>query len=199
MRQVAMMALCMVAVAAAMVGCKSQPVMSETPATGSMEEPLWVTKGASAFPEEASETFYGVGIAPWKMVPDVSLQRKTAIDRAKDEVAGQLRTFVQGVFKDYSKAAFTPSMDEAEVDGLIESTRKTIVDETLIGAQPVDAWREPGTRDYYALVKLSVDSVASQLRDKIIAVEKDRLRMDAEKAHEELDTIIEKNRNQLKL
>ena len=39
-----------------------------------------------------------------------------------------------------------------------------------------------------------MDDVAQQIRDQIIAVETDKLKMDPAAAHKELDSIIEKNR-----
>ena len=199
MRRTAMVICCIVVSAFAVTGCKSQPTMSKTPATGSYEEPKWVTKGVSAFPDELGKSLYGVGIAEKKRVPVISLQRVTAVEAARIDVARQLQTFVQGVFKDYSEAALTPKMDSAESQSLVESVHKTIVDETVIGVQPIDSWTHPATGDYYSLVKLNMDTVSLQLRQKIsaVAAEKRLLRIDAAKAHKELDEIIAKNREAL--
>ena len=199
MRRTAMVICCIVVLSLAATGCKSQPTMSKTPATGSYEEPKWVTKGATAFPDQIGKSLFGVGIAEKKRVPMISLQRTTAVEAARIDVARQLQTFVQGVFKDYSEAALTPKMDSAESRGLVESVHKTIVDETVIGAQPIDAWTQPRTGDYYALVKINMDTVSLQLRQKIsaVAAEKKLLRVDAAEAHKELDEIIAKNREAL--
>ena len=198
MRRIALLALCGMVIMLAAAGCKSQPLMSEEPLTGTMEEPQWVTKGVSAFPEDIGKAFYGVGIAEAKRVPDLSLRQNAAVERAHRDIGRQLKNFVEAVYKDYSEAAFTPSSDVAESRSLVESVQKSVVDETLMGAQPVDLWKNSRTGDYYQLVRLSMDSVAQQLRQKIIAVEKERLRIDAAKAHEELDEIIEKARKQRK-
>jgi len=190
--------LCAAMAAGILVGCKSQPKMGEVPMTGTYTEPQWVTKGVSAFPDEAGEAFYGVGVAERKRVPDLYLRRKAALERAKADVAGQLRTFVQQVFKDYVDGAFTPAMDEGETRSLTSVVQKSVIDETLLGAETRDVWTHPATGDVWALVRVSMDSVAQQLRDKIAEVEKGRLRMDAAAAHRELDQIIEKNRQRLK-
>ena len=198
MRRLAIAAVCVVVVMVAIAGCKSQPKFSKTPITGTYEEPQWVTKGMSAFPEDAGKALYGVGIAEYKHIPSISMQRTTAVERARVDVARQLETFVQGVFKDYTKVAFTPSMDQGELDTLIENVNKSIVDATLIGVQPVDTWQHPPTKDFYALVKVDMDSIAQQLKQRMVAVEKERLAIDAEKAHKELDAIIEKNREAMR-
>lgn len=198
MRRLATAVVCLVVMGILVAGCNSQPKMSETPMTGTMEEPQWVTKGVSAFPDEAGEALFGVGIAEKTRVPMLSLRRTTAIEQARLDVARQLRSFVQGVFKDYAEAALTPNMEEAESQSLVSNVYKSIVDETLIGVQPIDTWTHPRTGDLYALVKVSMESIGQQLRNKIIAVEKERLRVDAAEAHKELDEIIEKNRQRLK-
>jgi len=184
-------------VGVALVGCKSQPQMSEEPVTGTNEEPQWVSKGVNAFPDEIGKAFYGVGVAGKTAIPDVYLRRKAAIERGRLEIAGQLRTFVTAVFKDYVEAAMTQSMDEGEVHSLTSNVQKSVTDEVLIGADVRDVWKAPGG-DMYVLIRVGMDSIAQQLKDKIVAVEKERLRIDADAAHKELDEIIEKNRATLR-
>jgi len=177
----------------ALVGCKSQPVMSDEPLTGTYEEPLWVTKGVSVFEEEVGKAFYGVGIASGKAIPDPYLKSKAATERGKVEVAGQLRTFVTAVFKDFTEAAMSPSMDEGTMRSITSNTIKSVIDETLMGAEVRDQWESPkGVR--YVLVRVGMDSVAKQLKDQVAKIEQERLRLDAAAAQKELDEIIEKRR-----
>ncbi len=190
--------LCAALMAGMVAGCKSQPQMSETPMTGTYEEPQWVTKGVNAFPEEVGQAFYAAAVAEKQAIPNLYLRRTAAEERAKARLAGQLRTFVQQVFKDYVDGAFTPNMDEGETRSLTFVVQKSVIDETLLGAETRDFWTHPATRDIWALVRVSMDSVALQLRQKIAEVEKGRLRIDAADAHRELDRIIDKNRERLK-
>jgi hypothetical protein len=180
-----------------LVGCGGQPRMSEEPVTGTYDEPQWVSKGVHAFPDEVGVAFYGVGVAGKSAIPDVYLRQKTAIERARGDVASQLRTFVTAVFKDYVEAVMSQGMDEGEVRSMTSNVQKSVTDEVLIGAERRDFWKAPNG-DTYALVRLGMDSVAQQLKDKIAEVEKERLRVDAEAAHKELDEIIEKNRKALR-
>jgi len=184
-------------VAVFLVGCKGQPQMSDEPMTGTMAEPQWVSKGASAFPDEVGKAFYAVGIASRTAIPDVYLRRKAAIERGKTEVAGQLRTFVEAVFKDFTEAAMTPSMDEGTMRSITSNVIKTVTDETLMGAEARDFWNAPN-KDTYALIRVGMDSVAKQLKDQIAAIEQQQLRIDAEAAQKELDQIIEKRREMLR-
>ena len=198
MRRLAIAAVCVAVVMVAIAGCKSQPKFSKTPITGTYEEPQWVTKVASAFPEDAGKALYGLGISEWKHVPSESKQRVSALAGARRDIADQMETFVQAVYKDYSRFAFTPSTDVAESERLVEDVVKTITDQNVMGAAQVDSWRHPGTKNFYVLVKVDMNSIAQRLKQKIVAVEKERLIINAEKAHKELDVIIEKNRERMK-
>ena len=111
--------------------------------------------------------------------------------------AGQMETFIASVFKDYSEAVFTDSMDQGESGQITSSVHKSIVATTLSGAIPAETWKDPTTDDFYVLIELSMDSVAMQLKEKIAEVEKGKLRIDAQKAHTELDRIIAEKRPDL--
>ena len=186
--------LCAALLTVAALGCSGRPQLSKNAATGSSAEPKWVTHGVNAFPDEVGKAIYGVGIAERKRYPTKYLRRTSAIERGRRDVAAQLRTMVQGVFKDYQEAAFTESMDEAASRGLTTAVQKSVVDETLFGSEVRDLWVEKDSQDYYALVRLDMNGVAEKIRNKMIALEKDRLKVDAAKAHEDLDAIIEKYR-----
>ena len=188
-------ALCGVLVAMVGFGC-GRPQMSENPVTGTSNEPQWVTHGINAFPDQKGKAIFGVAVAEKKYVPGKHLRRRTAVERAKLDVAGQIRTLVQGVFKDYSDASFTESSKEAAQRSLTSVVQKSIVDEALHGAQTQDIWVDKECGDYWALVKVGMDDVTAKIRDKMIALERDRLKKDATAAHEDLDNIIEKYRNQ---
>lgn len=192
MRKTLAIALCGVLAALMVVGCGGQPQVSKVPVTGAREEPQWVTKGGYAF-DDIKDAFYGVGIADAERITSESMRRIAARERAKDEIAGQLRTFVMSVFKDYQEAAFTEEAGAMSQD-LTERVQKSVVDETIMGARPRDTWKDPRTGDLYMVVRLGMDGVVEMTRKKIQEAERNRLRMDATKAHEELDEIIEKNR-----
>jgi hypothetical protein len=172
--------------------------MSNQPMTGSVQEPKWVSSPTAAFPEDKGKAIYGVGIAEKLHMPDLYILRTSAEERARRAVAATLSTMVASIFKDYTSAAFTPSMKQGEIQSLTENVQKSVVTETLDGAEIMDHWTNPQTGDIYALCKLSMDSVAQTIRDKITAVEKDKLKMDAAAAHKELDQIIQDNAQKIK-
>lgn len=191
MRKVMMVALAGFMVVALCVGCSSSKM------TTASNEPAWVTKGVYAFPDEVGKAFYGVGIAEAKMIPGIALRRTAAQERGRQEIAKQISVVVQGVFKDYQEAAFSDKMDKGSMDSLVSNTARSIVDQTLVGCEQRELWVDRSSSeggDYYSLMRLSFDTVAKQLKDKMAEVEKGRLKVDSAKAHEDLDRIIDKNR-----
>ena len=195
MRKTCMLALASL-VACFLAGCAGQPKMSDKPNTGTMQEPLWVSKSASAFPDEAGKTLFGVGIAEGKVFPLVSLRRTAAIQRGRAELASEMRAMVSSVFKDYQKSCFSKELGEGEMDVVTDNTVKVVTDEVLYGSEPRDSWTDPGTGDMYVLMAVGAESIAQRMRAQIAAAEKDRLNRDADAAHKELDQIIEKYRQQ---
>jgi len=198
MGKTAAMAACGLLVAC-FLGCKSpapaSPADEPMALTSSPDEPKWVSAGGGAYPEDAGKALYGVGVAAANRFPaDSFMLRNTAMVHGRAEVAAQLRTLVASVFTDYASAAFTPGMKPAEMESLTENVQESVADTALSGAQPAATWKDSKTGALYVLVKLSWDDVAPQIRDKIIAVETDKLKLDPAAAHKELDSIIEKNR-----
>ncbi len=195
MQKASVLALALLA-GAIFVGCSSQPKMNQSPVTGTAQEPLWVSKGVSAFPAEVGKTFFGVGIAEGKIYPGVALRTTTAIQRARADLAAQLRTIISSVFKDYQKSCFSQNLNQGQLDVVTENVAKNVTDETLYGSEKRDSWTNPATGDMYVLVAVSSDSVAQRLRSEIANAEKDRLNKDATAAHKELDQIIDRYRQQ---
>lgn len=180
--------VCLSVLAAFGAGCRTTTT-SQPPGP---DAPEWTYYGGEAMEEE--DTFYGVGISEWSKIPDVNLQRTVAVSRGRNELAGGLRALVESVVKDYTEAAFTANLGQGEVQTLVSSVQKTIVDETLIGSKVAEVWINPDNGDYYVLMEMSAEDVARRLRQEIVESERGRLRVDAEEAHKELDRIIEENR-----
>lgn len=180
--------VCLAVVATAAAGCRTRGT-SAPPARGA---PAWTYESLDDIAEEGQ--FYGVGIAEKRHIPAVSLQRSTAMNRAALELASQLRTVVQGVFKDYSEAAFSTQMTEGELDTLVSNVQQSVVDEVLIGNRIREVWINPDNGDFYALVSMGMDDIAARMRREIAEAERGRLRVNAAEAHKELERIIDRHR-----
>lgn len=184
--------------AACLAGCRSQPPAVEAEPTAealSPEKPGWVSAGAGAFPKDGGKAIYGVGAAAAERFPtDPFMLREAATERGVAKVAAQLRIMVAAALTDYAAAAFAPGMKPDEMRSMTDNVQRSVADATLIGAEPDASWKDPQTGAMYVLVKLSLDEVAERLREQIIAVETDKLKMDPAAAHKKLDEIIERNR-----
>ena len=181
--------LCLGVAAAAASGCRARPSTSAPPAKGA---PAWTYQSLDTLGN--GDTLYGVGIAESHRIRDLSLLRTASVQRARLDLAAQMESMVQAVFKDYSEAAFTTRMAESEAQTLVSNVQKSVVDETLIGSRVREVWVNPETGDWYALVAMGMDDLAARMKQEIAAIERGRLRMEAQEAHEELDRIIERHR-----
>src|SRR5690606_24671343 len=65
--------------------------------------PDWVNEGVQALDNRGGRLIHGIGSAP--KMPDASLQRTTADDRARAEVARVLSSFMNVVSQDYIASA----------------------------------------------------------------------------------------------
>jgi hypothetical protein len=140
------------------VGCAS----SSGPA---QSEPAWINKGGRAFPEDAGKAYYAVGVANASKVPDLSLRRTAASERARTEMARIIRVRIEGMVKNYQESTKSASMDKATDDSLVGQTARTIVDESLSGSEIHEIWNNDRTGECYALVRLPFDNVAKQARE----------------------------------
>ncbi len=181
-----------VGLAAAVSGCGPGAVVEEPSGVHKAfaSGPAWVNKGGAAFPEEKGKALYGVGSFSGSKNP--ALGRIAVDQRARAEVAKVLKTFVASVTKDYMKHAIAGDMDEAEEGQVVENVQKAITKVTLVGCEIVDRHYDEKFNMWHALAKLEMNNIAMELRKEIVNVEKTRkLKMEAAKAHEELDRIID--------
>ena len=128
-----------------------------------------------------------------RSVESQPLRMVKAEDRAKRDIARELRVFVGGVFRDYQGAAFKPEPDTAETREQVEKTIEAIVEKALLGCEIAERWKDPKTDDYFVHARLNRGNLHEMLRQEIRKIEMNRLRMDAEDAHETLDKIIKKH------
>lgn len=188
--------VCMVAVSVCLVGavsgCNGAAVTEEP--SGVHEAfasgPEWVNRGGAAFPEDKGKAIYGVGSFSGSKNP--ALARSAVDARARAAVAETLKTFVGSVMKDYMKSVVAGDMDEVEDGQVVERVAKNITKTTLVGCEIVDRHYDEKFNMWHALAKLEMNNIAMELRKEVQQVEKTRkLKMEAAKAHEELDKIIQ--------
>ena len=103
--------------------------------------PDWVNKGTQAVNDKDGRLFHGVGAAP--SLGDDALQRSTADDRARAEVARMLSTYIDAVSNDYSAAAGTGT--NANADQSVQRQIKAVTKQNLAGSKIIGRWIIPAS------------------------------------------------------
>ncbi len=121
--------------------------------------PDWVNEGTQVLNDRDGRLFHGVGQAP--PMGDLSLQKSTADNRARAEVARILSSFIDVVSKDFGDASGTDGemIARQTVSRQIESLTKT----NLSGARIIGHWRDQKTGTIYAVAELDLERVKQVL------------------------------------
>ena len=121
--------------------------------------PDWVNKGTQAVNDKDGRLFHGVGSSP--SLGDDALQRSTADERARAEVARMLSTYIDAVSNDFSSAAGTGS--NASADQSVSRQIKAVTKQNLAGSKIVGRWKDSRTNTVYSIAELDFRSVKTTL------------------------------------
>lgn len=123
--------------------------------------PDWVNEGAQALDNRGGRLIHGIGSAP--RMRDVSLQRTTADDRARAEVARVLSSFMNVVSNDY---VATAGFDEAAVDEQAISRQiEGITRTNMSGTEIIARWQDREEGSTYSLAELDLNRVKEIVRN----------------------------------
>ena len=139
--------------ALALGACSSKTTIESD--MGLNNAPDWVNEGTQAVSDDGGQLIHGVGMAP--PMGDVSLQKATADNRARAEIARVLSTYVDAVISDYT--ASTGGESDMNVEREIRSTTQLV----LSGARMLGHWKDEDTGDVYAFAELDMDAVDKSL------------------------------------
>lgn len=123
--------------------------------------PDWVNKGTATLNDRDGRLFHGVGSAP--SMGDDSLQRSTADDRARAEVARVFSTYMDVVSSDY--AAATGSGSKADADQSVSRQVKAVTKVNLAGAKIIGRWKDARTSTVYSLAELDLKHVKETVQN----------------------------------
>jgi hypothetical protein len=123
---------------------------------GISNAPDWVNEGTQAVDNDDGRLIHGLGMAP--PMGDISLQKATADNRARAEIARVLSTYVDAVIKDYTASAGSEA--DLNVERVIQSTTQL----ALSGARILGHWKDDDTGDVYAFAELDMDAVDKSLQ-----------------------------------
>lgn len=144
--------------AAALAACSSGPTKVESD-LGIEGAPDWVNEGNQALMAEQDRLIHGVGVAP--SMDDDSLQKSTADDRARAEVARVLSSFMDVAARDYTAST---GADESEIsEQRISRQIEAVTRQNLSGAEIIARWRDPETGKLYSLAELDLQRFQESL------------------------------------
>jgi hypothetical protein len=133
--------------------CSSKTIVESD--MGLSDAPDWVNEGTQAVKNDDNRLIHGVGMAP--PMGDVSLQKATADNRARADLARVLSTYVDVVADDYT--ASTGGDADLDVAQKLRSTTQL----ALTGARILAHWKDEDTGDVYAFAELDMDAVIKSL------------------------------------
>jgi hypothetical protein len=142
------------AVAAALPGCKSEKRPETTNLVLHANGPDWVNGGTGAFADERGKSFHGVGIVSG--VRDAALRRRMVDSRARGEIQKTLEEFLDAIQKEYPSPEPDPT----------EKQRAQLALKALAaldaGVRVVDHWVDTDSTEY-ALAQIELSSFKGNL------------------------------------
>jgi hypothetical protein len=152
--------------AAALAACAGGRTEIESD-LGIEDAPEWVNEGSQALNNDDGRLIHGMGSVP--KMRDEQLQRATADDRARAEVARVLSSFMNVVSQDFVATAGTGSeaVDEQAISRSVENVTRL----NMSGTEIIGRWRDPNTGTVYSQAELDLDRVkkivgsANQMHD----------------------------------
>lgn len=143
----------MLLAAGLLTACSSRTTVESN--LGIKGAPDWVNKGSQALNDQGGRLIHGIGSAP--SMNDQSLQRSTADDRARAEVARVLSSFMHVISQDYSASA--GSGQNQESDQSVSRQIQNITDQNVSGARIIAQWADPKTGTIWSLAELDMKQV----------------------------------------
>ena len=132
-------------------GCSSRTVVESD--LGIKGAPEWVNDGKQALNDGDKRFFRGIGSAP--SMNDVSLQKNTADNRARSELAQVFSAYMDVIASDYSAAA--TDGDATLNEQMISRTLKSATQLNLVGAQIIARWRDKKNGTIYSLAEVDLE------------------------------------------
>lgn len=139
-------------------GCSSEPTQVESD-LGIKGAPDWVNKGSNAVSTKDGRLFHGVGSA--SPMGDMALQKATADDRARAEVARILSSYMDVVSNDYMASA--KSGDTGVTEEAVSRQIKNTTRINMAGARIIGSWRDPKSNTIWSIAELDMKHVKSTM------------------------------------
>ena len=131
--------------------CSSNTVVESD--LGIKGAPDWVNEGKQAFKDGKNRFFRGIGSAP--SMNDASLQKNTADNRARAELAQIFSSYMDVVASDYSAAV--ASSDDIVNEQAVSRNIKNITKLNLTGAEIIAHWQDKKSGVIYSLAEIDMN------------------------------------------
>lgn len=136
--------------ASTLFACSSRTVVESD--LGIKGAPDWVNEGKQALKDGKDRKFHGIGSAP--AMNDDSLQKSTADNRARAELAQVFNSFMDVLASDYSAAA--AGTDEVINEQAVSRSIKNMTKLNLTGAEIIARWKDKKTGIIYSLAEIDM-------------------------------------------
>lgn len=117
--------------------------------------PDWVNKGTAYVNDKGGRLFHGVGSA--SAMGDPALQRSTADDRARAEVARIFSAYMDVVQNDYQASA--KSGDTSNSEETVTRQIKAVTKQNLAGAKIIARWLDKKSNTVWSIAELDAKQV----------------------------------------
>lgn len=135
----------------AFIGINCGPA-KETQISQRSDAPDWVNKGSGSLQEK--NILFGVGTSS---VSDMTAARMQAGERARADIAAQIRVKVKSLSKNYTSAS--SGSDNSKTTDVFSNVIENIVNQNVSGVSIVEYYNDPDAKVLYALAKLDLDQV----------------------------------------
>lgn len=122
--------------------------------------PDWVNKGTNVLNDKNGRLFHGVGSSP--ALGDESLQRSTADERARAEVARIFSSYMDVVSNDYT--ASTGLAKDASAEQAVSRQVKATTKLNLAGSKIIGRWKDSRTSMVYSICELDLKQVKGTIQ-----------------------------------
>jgi len=123
------------------------------------DAPDWVNEGNQMLNDRDGRLFHGIGSAP--PMGDLSLQKTTADDRARAELAHIFSSYLKVVSNDYSASA--GSGDEQLSEQAVTRQIDSLTQINLTGVKIIGRWRDENTGSIWSLAELDIKHMQKTL------------------------------------
>ncbi len=121
--------------------------------------PDWVNEGTQYLNDKGGRLFHGVGDAP--VIGDASLQKSTADNRARSEVARILSSYMDVASQDYTAAS--GSNADAVSQQTVSRQIRNLTKINLSGVRIIGRWKNEETGVIYSIAELDMAQMKKTL------------------------------------